>query len=237
MIHNLSSYGDRCIDGLPIAVIDFETTGIDARHCCPVEMSIVHMNLGSGNPEVVYEQRFNPGEKIPLEASLVHHIYDEDVQDLLGFADHIDEIQELLQGRVISAYNLPYDYKILSRYSDHHKDFFGICGLNLSRYLDPYARGKSRHSLGNTCSRHGITLSSAHSAAADSFAAAQLLDIQYELLLKGDIYPGTMKEFWEWHVSVGRSNEESYKKYLEESGRYETKYITDRWYPWLNWSD
>ena len=60
-------------------MIDFETTGIDALGCRAVSMAIVHCNLGRGNAEIVYNQRFNPGEPIPEGASKVHGIYDKDV--------------------------------------------------------------------------------------------------------------------------------------------------------------
>ena len=62
----------------PLAFFDLETTGIQINRDRIVEISIAKANL-DGSVEVK-TRRVNPGIPIPLEASLVHGIYDEDVK-------------------------------------------------------------------------------------------------------------------------------------------------------------
>lgn len=211
---------------LPLAVIDFETTGIESTNCHPVEMAIVHMDWGRSNPEVVYVQRFKPPVLIPESASLIHGIYDEDVRDYAPFDFYVDEIRRLLEGRVICAYNLAYDLPILSRYSGHA--FKGICSLVLSRFIDRYARGKGVHRLVNTCARYGVSLENAHSAASDAYATAELLDIQLDLLSSRGKSFADFDSFWDWHSSFAREDEQSFIRYMKEKGYYDES----RLYPW-----
>ena len=71
MSYGVAAYADFPLYGLPVAVFDFETTGVDPTSCKAVELAIVHCNLGKDNAEVVFEKRFNPGCHIPEGASSV----------------------------------------------------------------------------------------------------------------------------------------------------------------------
>ena len=57
MSYGVAAYADLPLYGLPVAVFDFETTGVDPRECKAVELAIVHCNLGQDNAEVVFELR------------------------------------------------------------------------------------------------------------------------------------------------------------------------------------
>ena len=216
------------LESLPIAVIDFETTGVDPRCCHPVEIAIVHMNWGADNAEVVYTKRFRPPVPIPLGASKIHHIYDSDVADCNAFEDHLEEIQALLSGRVVSAYNLGYDLSILGIYSSLHSDFRGICGLMLSRFLDPYRRGKGAHRLVNVCARNGIVLENAHEAASDALASAKLLDLQLKMLQNMGKRFDDFDSFWDWHRSFAVADEENFIRYMKRKGFFDES----RFFPW-----
>jgi DNA polymerase III subunit epsilon len=180
-------YLDSVVFGLPVAVIDFETTGIDALNCRAVSMSILHANLGHDNAEVVYNQRFNPGEPIPEGASNIHGIYDKDVVGCPSFAQCYSQeggIRDLLRGRVLVAYNLSYDWQVLNaelRRSNHlweeRYHWFGICGLVLARYVDSQRRRRGYHKLEAVCKRRGIELENAHDAMADAKATAEVLNV------------------------------------------------------------
>ena len=78
-------------------------------------------------------------------------------------SEHIDEILQLLDGRVLAAYNLPYDWTLMSVEigSQYDAQFFGICGLVMSRSLDGLFGG---HKLEKVCNSRGIDLDNAHSA-------------------------------------------------------------------------
>lgn len=150
-------------------------------------MSILHANLGHDNAEVVYNQRFNPGEPIPEGASNIHGIYDKDVVGCPSFAQCYSQeggIRDLLRSRVLVAYNLSYDWQVLNaelRRSNHlweeRYHWFGICGLVLARYVDSGRRRRGYHKLEAVCKRRGIELENAHDAMADAKATAEVLNL------------------------------------------------------------
>ena len=213
---------------LPIALIDFETTGVDPRECYPVEIAVVHMNWGMDNAEVVYTQRFRPPGPIPVGASNIHGIFDADVADCNSFEDHLEELLPFLEGRVISAYNLGDDLSILGMFSEPHKEFRGICGLMLSRFIDRYVRGKGAHRLINVCARYNILLENAHCASADALASAKLLDLQLKLLQDKGKEFNSFEEFWFWHRAFAIEDEENFVQYMKRKGFFDET----RFFPW-----
>ena len=63
----------------PIAFFDIESTGVNVASDRIVEISILKINVDG--TEEIKTKRINPGIPIPLETSLIHGIYDEDVKD------------------------------------------------------------------------------------------------------------------------------------------------------------
>lgn len=165
----------------PIAVLDFETTGFPpgAR---AVEVAVVHLDRG----KVVdsWSTLINPGEPIPPRVSEIHGIRDEDVRESPRFADALDELAEALAGRLIAAYNAPFDQAIMrgeldrialaaGRRSPHDR-------LVSTPWIDPLVWARKLEpvgprSLAAVAGRMGIRLDGAHRALADATAAAEVL--------------------------------------------------------------
>ena len=78
--------------GSKIAYIDFETTGLIIGEARAVSVAIVHMELGRGEPEVVYTQVINPEIPIPMVTSKIHGIYDRDVIDKPTFLQQLPDM-------------------------------------------------------------------------------------------------------------------------------------------------
>jgi DNA polymerase-3 subunit epsilon len=228
---------------LPVAIVDFETTGVDPYGCRAVEMAIVHLHLGRGNIEVKFSRRFNPGVSIPEGASSVHGIYDADVQNELTFQECMSEIDAYLQGRVLSAYNLPYDWAVLNaeyrrssvwRPNEEQRwrygyQFFGICGLVMARAMDKGRRGKGYHKLGSVCERRGLCLEDAHTAEADAVMTAKLLEILLkEIAERVGRFP-TVRDFWAWQRARAMEQERDFRYYLRSKGEE-----NDVW-PWTDY--
>jgi DNA polymerase-3 subunit epsilon len=223
-------YLDSVVFGLPVAVIDFETTGIDALGCRAVSMAIVHCNLGRGNAEIVYNQRFNPGEPIPEGASKVHGIYDKDVEDCPTFEECYSQeggIRDLLHGRVLVAYNLAYDWQVLNnelRRSHHlweeRYHWFGICGLVLARYVDDAERRKGYHKLEAVCTRREILLENAHDASSDAYATALVIG---RLLREAAVKRGerfwTLRDLWGFQRMCAIDFESGLRAYFRKQGK------------------
>ncbi len=87
----------------PLAFFDLETTGVHIGNDRIVEISIIKLNTGGS--EEVKTWKVNPGMPIPLESSLVHGIYDEDVKDEPAFKAIAAEVAAFLENSDLAGYN------------------------------------------------------------------------------------------------------------------------------------
>ena len=87
----------------PLAFFDLEATGINVASDRIVEISILKA-MPSGNEEIK-TLKIKPLIPIPLESSLIHGIYDEDVIDSPTFKDVAQEIIDFLADADLAGYN------------------------------------------------------------------------------------------------------------------------------------
>jgi DNA polymerase III subunit epsilon len=87
----------------PLAIFDLETTGISVVKDRIVEISIAKANIDG--TITIKTRRVNPEMKIPLEASLVHGIYDEDVKDEPAFRQIAKSMAQFLEGCDLAGFN------------------------------------------------------------------------------------------------------------------------------------
>lgn len=163
----------------PLAFFDLETTGINIALDRVVEISILKV-MPNGDEEK-YTNRINPGIPIPLETSLIHGIYDEDVKDAPLFKDVAKVLTKFLEGCDLSGFNiLRFDVPVLveeflrsgvnfdvskRKLIDSQKIFHLMEKRNLSAAYKFY------------CDK---TLINAHSAEADTIASHEILLKQIE---------------------------------------------------------
>ena len=96
----------------PLAFFDIEATGVNVGSDRIVELSVI--KLSPGDLEEVKTWRINPGVPIPLEASLVHGIYDEDVKAEPLFKTAAPEIAAFIGDSDLAGYNSnKYDIPLL----------------------------------------------------------------------------------------------------------------------------
>ncbi|GAB3268299.1 3'-5' exonuclease [Larkinella harenae] len=87
----------------PLAFFDLETTGID-----PMKDRIVEISIAKALPNgevVVKTQRINPTIPIPIETSLIHGIYDEDIKEEPTFKSVARTMAQFLDGCDLGGYN------------------------------------------------------------------------------------------------------------------------------------
>lgn len=186
----------RAIFELPVAVLDFETTGLPENGGRACEVAAIRYE--DGLPVARFSSLVNPGCKIPPEAVAVHGIRDADVAGAPTLPELAGGLLRICEGAVPCAYQAPFDRHML------HQEVTGldclafdpaqswIDVLVLVRHFDRWERGKGRHKLANACKRHGIELSGAHRAEADAIATGALLwafkkrlgDVTAEQLIK-----------------------------------------------------
>lgn len=166
----------------PIAFLDVETTGRDAKVERVVEIGIVRGEAGQ-----VHEKRswlINPQKPIPKEIAAIHGITDGDVAGKPTFAEIAHEILDVLQGAVPAAYNASFDRAFLMAEMERagirpedpppavRREVDWIDPLTFAREL--YKDEDSR-ALGDMAARLGIELVRAHRATDDAEAALLVL--------------------------------------------------------------
>ncbi|WP_158261104.1 MULTISPECIES: PolC-type DNA polymerase III [Pirellulaceae] len=157
----------------PLAIIDFETTGLVPGFDRVVEMSVVRVDPGK-DPVVVYDTLINPGRA--MGATEIHGITDEDVENAPFFDDVAGELLAATKDCVIAAYNVYFDIKFLNfeltnagvAHVPPH-----LCLMYLRTMLGLGARCK----LDVACREHLIEYSATHKAADDALAAGQLFAV------------------------------------------------------------
>jgi len=87
----------------PLVFFDLETTGVNISTDRIVEISL--LKVFPDQTEKSFTYRVNPQRAIPLEASLIHKIYDEDVKDAPKFDEIASEIAEILKDADLAGYN------------------------------------------------------------------------------------------------------------------------------------
>ncbi len=88
----------------PLAFFDLETTGTNITQDRIVEISILKVNVA--NEVTVKTTRINPTIPIPVESSLIHGIYDEDVVNMPTFKSIAHSLAQFLEGCDLGGFNL-----------------------------------------------------------------------------------------------------------------------------------
>lgn len=168
---SLSGIHDWPVYEAPIAIIDFETTGLNPGRDRVIEASVLRIDPRE-EPRLVFDTLINPRRRV--SATEIHGITDDDVADAPEFAEIAGELLHAIDGCVLAAYNAYFDMRFLEYELTH----IGLdCGYPYFclMYLRPMLDLGRRCSLEEACRAHGIEHVDAHVAAADVQASAQLL--------------------------------------------------------------
>jgi len=172
------------IDGELLA-FDLETTGIDRFDDVPVSYALVRMSQGAVTR--VQGALVDPGRRIPEGATAVHGITTERARAegmplataVLRIADEL--IRASRRQIPVVGMKLDFDLTIVdailrrkTRKGLAERGFRGpvVDVLVLDRRLDRYRRGSRK--LVDLCAHYGVALETAHEAAADAIASAQV---------------------------------------------------------------
>lgn len=164
----------------PIAFFDLETTGINITTDRIVEIAIVKVH--PNGKEEIKTERVNPEMPIPLESSMVHGIYEDDIKDKPTFKQIAKDIAKFIEGCDLGGYNLlKFDIPLLAeeflrvgvdyefkncKIVDAQRIFFLMEQRTLSAAYKFYC---------------GKSLENAHSAEADTIATYEVLKGQLEM--------------------------------------------------------
>ncbi len=120
----------------PYAVVDVETTGMDASADRVVQVAVVQLTA-DGRVEGAWDSLVDPGRD--PGPTHVHGISAEMLHDAPTFADVAGKLADLLAGRVLVAHNAPFDWGFLheefKRSGAEHRVPHFLCTVTLSRRL------------------------------------------------------------------------------------------------------
>jgi DNA polymerase-3 subunit epsilon len=215
----------RPLRGAPCAFLDFESTGPDPRTALPVQVAVVHCELGDAAPRVVYASLIDPGVPIPPESTAVHRITDAMVEGAPRWPEAVRAVLDAIRGRVLGAFNLPYDWQILARGAAD----IGLAPADLPfGALDPLVWAKTVHRfekskrLVDVCGRYGIEVD-AHDASADALATAQLAPkLLHDLGRHRECGAEPLRSvagIWAWTVAAAVRDDASYAAWCARNGR------------------
>jgi len=171
MVSNAEGILHRCIHDTPIAIVDFETTGLVAGYDRVVEVSVVRIEPRQ-EPKLVFDTLVNPQRRV--SATEIHGITDEDVANAPTFRDIAGDFINSLSGCVVAAYNVYFDIKFLAselQQSNVFHDPPHFCVM----YLRPMLGLGPRCKLDEACRQHQIEFEAIHISAHDAQASAKLL--------------------------------------------------------------
>lgn len=157
----------------PVAVLDFETTGLDAQANRVCEVAVLRLEPGAA--PAAWSSLVQPGVPMPAVAEGVHGISDAMLRGAPGWPEVWPALEARLEGAVIVAHNAPFDLGFLRAENARH----GLSTPALGPVLDtlPLARqvfGLPRCSLADLSRRLEIPQPAAHRALADCTTTAAL---------------------------------------------------------------
>ncbi len=159
--------------GLPVAVVDLETTGGNMYQDRVTEVALLRFEQG----RVTHHQWLvNPEQPISAFITRLTGIDDAMVADAPRFADIAPELLPLLRGTLVVAHNSRFDYTFLRHeFRRAGIDFAApaLCTVQLSRRLYPQF---FKHNLDSIIERFGIETGSRHRALDDVLALAAFLE-------------------------------------------------------------
>lgn len=109
----------------PVVFLDIEATGVDPMRDRIIEISLLRI---SANPVTIAPPRtwrVDPKQRIPLEASEIHGIFNEDLEGCPSFQELASELADLLRGADLAGFSISrLDLRIL-------KAEFARCSVDL----------------------------------------------------------------------------------------------------------
>lgn len=163
----------------PIIFFDLETTGTDICKDRIVEISLLKV-LPSGE-EVLKTRRINPTIPIPLESSMIHRIYDEDVAHEPTFQQIARNLDEFMKGCDLGGYNLiKFDIPLLAEEFLRAGIDFDITNRNIVDVCRIFHHMEQRTLSAAYRFYCDKTLENAHSAEADTIATYEILQAQLD---------------------------------------------------------
>lgn len=177
----------------PIVFFDLETTGTDICRDRIVEISA--LKVMPNGEEILKTRRLNPTIPIPIESSMIHMIYDDDVRDCNTFAQVAKNLESFLQGCDLGGYNLlKFDIPLLAEEflrCDIEFDISDRAIVDVCRIFHQMEQRTLSAAYKFYCDK---SLTNAHSAEADTVATYEILKAQIQRYENVSMVSADLKE-------------------------------------------
>lgn len=188
-----SAFDHLPADRVPLAVLDFETTGLRVgKDDRVVEIGVVRMDPERAGrwSETRFETLVNPQRAIPGRVVKIHGITDSMVRTAPRFDEVAPELLALLDGAVIVGHNATFDLAFLSRECRRN----GVATPELGPVIDTlqvsrHVFGFYRCNLISLAERMGIAHRRAHTALGDAETTLFVLRKMLDALAAGGKVP------------------------------------------------
>lgn len=174
---------DLSIRKTPLAILDFETTGLNPGADRIVEVTVMRREPGRKG-KIVFDTIINPER--PLVATQVHGITEDDVAAAPAFKEIAGNFVDSIAGCVVASYNVYFAIKFLE-YELSRVGFKRVPPYLCLMNLRPMLGLGIRCPLQDACRQHNIEVSAAHTTSADVLAAELLFDIYLDEMKKRNI--------------------------------------------------
>jgi DNA polymerase-3 subunit epsilon len=167
----------------PLAFFDLETTGINVATDRIVEIAV--LKVMPNGEQIKFVERINPTVPIPIESSLIHGIYEEDIKDKPTFKQIAKNLAKLLEGADLAGFNIiRFDVPLLVEEFLRAGVEFDISKRKFIDAQRIYHLMEPRNLSAAYKFYCGKDLEDAHSADADTMATFEVLDAQIALYEK-----------------------------------------------------
>jgi len=177
-IPTVEDLGPRFADFLhglkrPLIFFDTETTGTDPAIDRVVEISMIRVSAAGVEPPRTW--RLNPGVRIPIEASEIHGITNQDVADKPTFAAAADELLAYLRGCDLAGFNIGrFDVRVLQNEFSRVGKSFELAGVRVIDAQVIYHQKEPRNLTAAMRFYCDKELKDAHGAEADTLATLEV---------------------------------------------------------------
>jgi len=159
----------ECMLNKTFVVFDTETTGKEPTNDFVTEIGAVKIVNG------VITERFgsliNPGVKISEEITALTGINNDMVADKPPFSQVAGDIYKFLEGAILVAHNIDFDYKFLKRLSGEVGYYYYNPGIDTVQFARETVLGLSNYKLHTVAEHFGIEFNP-HRATDDAYATA-----------------------------------------------------------------
>lgn len=183
---------DTPLADVPLVALDVETTGLDPHQHAIVSLGLVPMDLQRIRCAEARYWVVKPTRELSAESVTFHHITHSDIRHAPRLAHVLDELLEVLAGKVVVAHYRNIERNFLDQALRQHLGegllFPIIDTMELEARVHPKRsvswwdrlRGRKRISirLADSRLRYGLPLYSAHHALTDALACGELLQAQ-----------------------------------------------------------